>query len=200
MGLTSEILLFALFAVVSVISAIGVVVIRDPVKSAMSLIACFFSLACLFLLQSAELIAVLEVLVYAGAIMVLFVFVIMLLGAERLSFQSKLRWQAPLAIILIVVLIAATFLLFFNIQPTAGLAQLQPINEDAQDIEAFGSPHTVGKALFERYLLPFELTGILLLAAMIGAVVLAKDEKKPQPKAEGQQSQVESQQLKANSQ
>jgi NADH-quinone oxidoreductase subunit J len=182
-------ILFGLVALVAIVSAIGMLLSSNAIHAALFLVVNFACIALLYLGLNAPFLAMVQVTVYAGAIMVLFVFVIMLLGAERLSFQSKLRWQAPLAIVLIVVLIAATVLLFSNIQPTAGLAPLQPVNEAAQDVEAFGSPHTVGKVLFERYLLPFELTGILLLAAMIGAVVLAKDEKK-RPEATGPRPEI----------
>lgn len=182
-------ILFGLVALVAIVSAIGMLLSSNAIHAALFLVVNLVCIALFYLGLNAPFLAMVQVSVYAGAIMVLFVFVIMLLGAERLSFQSKLRWQAPLAIILIVVLIAATFLLFFNIQPTAGLAPLQPINETAQNVEAFGSPHAVGKALFEHYLFPFELTGLLLLVAMIGAVVLAKDEKK-RPEVKGQRPEA----------
>jgi NADH-quinone oxidoreductase subunit J len=107
-----------------------------------------------------------QVTVYAGAIMVLFLFVIMLLGAEQLGGQPVSQWQRPAAIVLAVVLLAeAAYLLFFH----AGA--LPPVSEAEA---AFGSPQLVGNVLFNQYLLPFEVTSILLLVAIVGAIVLSK--------------------------
>src|SRR5512134_2840925 len=108
-------ILFGLVAVVAVVSAIGMLLSTNAVHAALFLVVNFVCIALFYLGLNAPFLAMVQVTVYAGAIMVLFVFVIMLLGAERLSLQSRLRWQAPLAIFLIVVLVAATFLLFFNI-------------------------------------------------------------------------------------
>ena len=173
MGLTPEILLFALFAVVSVISAIGVVVIRDPVKAAMSLIACFFSLACLYLLQSAELIAVLEVLVYAGAIMVLFVFVIMLVENKDAPVVGSALVQkiaAPLKIAgTLAVAYALINLIRRSIPALAGSETLP---------EGFGSVASIGRTFFnDGFLFHFELTSLLLLVGIVGAVIVSKRRK-----------------------
>lgn len=170
MGLTAEILLFALFAVVSVISAVGVVVIRDPVKGAMSLIACFFSLACLFLLQAAELIAVLEVLVYAGAIMVLFVFVIMLVEQKDAPIVGSAlvnKVAAPVKVAAALAVAYAVVSLVKRSGPAlAGSAELP---------EGFGSVATIGRAFFmEGFLFHFELTSLLLLVGIVGAVIVSK--------------------------
>lgn len=167
MGLTPEVLLFALFAVVSIGSALLVVTLRDPVKSAMALILCFFCLACLFLLQRAELIAVLEVLVYAGAIMVLFVFVIMLvekrdeplLGStltSRLSLPLKLAAVGAVAFGLVSVIRASN------------------LPEPQELPDGFGSVATVGHEFFDNFLFHFELTSLLLLTGIVGAVIVSK--------------------------
>lgn len=167
MGLTAEILLFALFAVVSVISAVGVVVIRDPVKGAMSLIACFFSLACLFLLQAAELIAVLEVLVYAGAIMVLFVFVIMLLNQGPQSAETERQWLSPRTWVGPSVLAGILFIEM--------VVLLQGDRAPLVAGEIVG-PREVAVALFGQYILVIELASLLLLAGLIGAYHLGRRE------------------------
>ena len=171
-----EYLLFAIFAAVSWASAVGVVAIKDPVKSALSLVACFFCIACLYLLQAAELMAVLEVLVYAGAIMVLFVFVIMLVeqnddpiipvGAlDRIGFPIKLAAVALVTINMIVVIYRHAF---------AGASALS---------KGFGSPEAVGKLFFSNYLFHFELASVLLVVAIVGAVIISKDKSKEKEEA-----------------
>lgn len=176
MGLTPEIFLFALFSVVSLVSACMVVGLRDPVKAAMALIVSFFCLACLFLLQAAELIAVLEVLVYAGAIMVLFVFVIMLVEKRdgpvlSPSLSSKVAFPFKIASVLLV-----AFALWSAISraPLAGSAELP---------EGFGSVTMVGHEFFDNFLFHFEITSLLLLAGIVGAVVLSKKRPTEEPKA-----------------
>ncbi|MDD2696391.1 MAG: NADH-quinone oxidoreductase subunit J, partial [Anaerolineales bacterium] len=114
----------------------------------------------------APFIALTQITVYAGAIMVLFLFVIMLLGAEQMGHASPLRWQRPLALFLGVVLaVEAIYIVLTNraLLPTG--AQAGP---------TFGSPVMVGEVLFNQYLFPFEVISILLLAAMIGAIVLSR--------------------------
>jgi len=158
---------FAIFGAVSLISALGVVLLRNAVKSALSLIVCFFSLAALFLLQSAELLAVLEILVYAGAIMVLFVFVIMLVEnrdeeAARTLLGSKL--SLPFKVIGVVVV-------GFGV---ARIVAATTFPESAPLTPGFGSVGSVGKAFLTRYLLHFELTSLLLLVGIVGAVVISR--------------------------
>ena len=171
---SAEILLFALFAVSAVVSALGVVAIRNPVKGAMSLIACFFCLACLFLLQSAEMIAILEVLVYAGAIMVLFVFVIMLVEdkeqpiltpalGQRIAVPIKITGAAVVAASLISV-----------IRRSMSLDPSRQPNYPDELPEAFGTVAHVGRELFDNFLFHFEMTSILLLVGIVGAVVVSK--------------------------
>jgi NADH-quinone oxidoreductase subunit J len=175
---TPEILLFALFATTSIVSALGVVFIRDPVKAAMSLIACFFCLACLYLLQRAELIAVLEILVYAGAIMVLFVFVIMLVEHKDdaiVAHQLAQRVAVPLKVLAIAT-VAAAIALYIDRGAPAGLEELPA---------GFGSVKEVGREFFCRrvsesgdcsapFLFQFELTSLLLLIGIVGAVIVSR--------------------------
>jgi len=159
-----DIVLFAILAVVAIASALGMLLSRDAVYSALSLILNFGTVAVFYLLLEAQFIALTQITVYAGAIMVLFLFVIMLLGAERLRTKSTLGWQQPLAIISgVVLLVMAVYVIF--IRPDS--------LPEAGDVAAgFGSPNSIGLLLFNEYLLPFEVTSILLLVAIVGAILL----------------------------
>ena len=171
---SSEILLFALFAVSAVVSALGVVAIRNPVKGAMSLIACFFCLACLFLLQSAEMIAILEVLVYAGAIMVLFVFVIMLVEDKEQPILTPALGQriaVPVKVFGVAV-VAASFISVIRRSSQIMAEQRPPRPDELED--GFGSVKYVGHELFNNFLFHFEMTSILLLVGIVGAVIVSK--------------------------
>ncbi|HJL40431.1 MAG TPA: NADH-quinone oxidoreductase subunit J [Myxococcales bacterium LLY-WYZ-16_1] len=160
-------LLFGLFGGVSLLSAIGVVTIQNAVKCAMSLIVCFFGLAALFVLQSAELLAVLEVLVYAGAVMVLFVFVIMLVeNKDEESARTVLgsKWTLP-------VKLAGVGLVAFALGRAVRGAQF---GERAALPEGFGGVASVGRTFLRDHLLHFELTSLLLLIGIVGAVIVAR--------------------------
>ena len=159
-------LLFIIPVGVAVISALGMLFSRNAVYAALFLIVNFASVGVLYLLLQAPFIAVVQITVYAGAIMVLFLFVIMLLGAEQIGHDRRSRWFRPLAIGLGLVLLAETAYIVITNQ--AGLPSATMV------AEAFGSPAEIGSLLFQSYLLPFEITSILLLVAMIGAVVLTK--------------------------
>lgn len=167
MALNPETILFVLFSLGSIASALGVVVIRDPVKGAMSLIACFFTLACLFLLQAAETVAVLEVLVYAGAIMVLFVFVIMLVENRSASIvRNTVGQRVALPVKLIgVALVAYTIFDVIRGTPFASSRELPA---------GFGSVRAIGHEFFDNFVFHFEFASILLLVGIVGAVILSK--------------------------
>ncbi|MBN1311682.1 MAG: NADH-quinone oxidoreductase subunit J [Anaerolineae bacterium] len=169
-------ILFGLVALVAIVSAVGMLLSTNAIHAALFLVINLICIALFYLGLNAPFLAMVQITVYAGAIMVLFLFVIMLLGAEQVTLKSQLKWQAPLAIVLAVVMIAATFLLFFNVQASGGLSPLAPISEDPRQTETFGSPYAVGEVLFGAYLLPFEMTGVLLLVAMIGAIILTRNE------------------------
>jgi NADH-quinone oxidoreductase subunit J len=160
--------LFFLFAAIAVIAGISLVLQRHPISSALSLIFVMGSLSVLYLLLGAPFIAAAQLLVYAGAIMVLFVFVIMLLNA-RAEQRPKRGWAVTAAAVPLLALLVGMFSYFIN-QTFPNLAQV--------NISAFtgGGPHEVGMAIFTKYLLPFEITSALVLIAIIGAVVLAKKE------------------------
>ncbi len=165
-------ILFFIVGLTAVAAAIGMLVSRNAVYAALFLVLNFASVAVFYLVLGAPFIALAQVTVYAGAIMVLFLFVIMLLGADKLPKGTVLPWQRPLAIVLAAVLLAeAGFLLFQRVQLTASIG-----NPDAAT-NTTASLQDLGMTLFNQYLLPFEVTSILLLVAMIGAIVLTKTEK-----------------------
>ena len=168
---TVQLLLFLILALVAIASALGMLISRNAIYSALFLVVNFATVAVFFLLLDAPFIAVAQVSVYTGAIMVLFLFVIMLLGAERAGPIQTIPWQRPLAIILaVILLLEAGYIIFTNRSLGAVAEQQIPVG--------FGSPAQVGTALFSSYLLPFEITSVLLLVAMVGAIVLTKGEKK----------------------
>ena len=162
-----DVILFLIFALIAVVCAINVVVQTHPVSSALSLVGVMGSLAVLYLLLGAEFIAAAQVIVYAGAIMVLFVFVIMLLNAGA---ESKKGRSYTVQLVGVPLLIA-----FFAI---AAYAVQSMYGKEAVSFGGFrgGSPKDIGEALFTTYLLPFEVTSILILIAIVGAVVLARKE------------------------
>jgi NADH-quinone oxidoreductase subunit J len=165
-------ILFIVLAVVAVLTAIGLLVSRSAVYAALFLVLNFATVAVFYLLLGAPFIAMAQVTVYAGAIMVLFLFVIMLLGSERLPKGQVLPWQRPLAIGVSAVLLAeAAFLLLQRVQSTAVLADPGTAENSMESLR------TMAMMLFNQYLLPFEVTSILLLVAMVGAIVLTKQEK-----------------------
>ncbi len=158
-------LLFLIFAGIAVLCGLNVVFQRQPIASALSLIGVMGSLAVLYLLLGAQFIAAVQVIVYAGAVMVLFVMVIMLLnaGAEKPTGTSRMASQlgVPLLAGLLFALAGVVLLAFPDRQPVRfGVFQK-------------GGAADVGFALFTRYLLPFEATSVLVLIAVAGAVVLA---------------------------
>ena len=166
---------FVLLAGLAVGSAVSLVVQRNPLYSAISLVGVFMALAGLYLLLAAPFIAAVQVIVYAGAIMVLVVFVIMLLNVEEEEHRAaRLRYLIPTAVVLAAVLFGeAAFVLYFvqdagvaAIDPTAAGANAAPSN--------VGLTHSIGQGLFTTYLLPFEVTSILILMALVGAITLAR--------------------------
>ena len=172
-----ELILFWLFAVGAVGTASMVVLppmTRNPVYAALSLVISFFFVAGLYVLLFAHLLAVLQILVYAGAIMVLFLFVIMLLNLEEgeLGRQTTSWVQLAGAGAAVFIGVKAAILVTYSADnvPAGGV----PPEALALSTSDFGTVHRIGDTLFRQYLVPFELTGILLLVAVVGAVVLAK--------------------------
>jgi NADH-quinone oxidoreductase subunit J len=161
----AEIVFFWIFAVPLMISALGVIFARSPVYAAMSLVSAFFFLAGIYILLTAHLIAFLQIIVYAGAIMVLFLFVIMLLSLSdaELGFDriTAVKWVGIAGAL-------GVFGLVIRAIAEVPIQQMRPVAAD------FGTVKAVGKLLFTQYLLPFEATSVLLLVAIVGAVVVAK--------------------------
>ncbi len=165
-------ILFFILAAVALLSALGLLVSRNSVYAALFLVLNFATVAVFYLLLGAPFIAIAQVTVYAGAIMVLFLFVIMLLGGERLPKSKGLPGQLPLAIVLAgVLLIEVVFLLIQRLQVNPALTN------PSAEINSVDSLRLLGTTLFSNYLLPFEVTSVLLLVAMVGAIVLTKREK-----------------------
>jgi len=170
--MTLDLALFLVLALVAIATALGMLLSRNAIYSALFLVLNFVTVAVFYLLLGAPFIAMSQITVYAGAIMVLFLFVIMLLGADALPKTDVLPWQKPLAIALAVVLAAeSTFLLVTKARPVGDI--LAP----ADAANSMENLRQMGLVLFNQYLLPFEVTSILLLVAMVGAITLTKKEK-----------------------
>ena len=170
----SAILFFA-FAALAVVAAFNVILQRNPIYSAVGLITVLISLACVFLTLSAQFIAAIQVIVYAGAIMVLFVFVIMLLNlrAEE-SITDKVKYLKFVAPVLFVALILEVGAIVGALN--VPLKPLQSANDVADPSRVLGTVESIAQAMFTTYLLPFEATSVLILMAIVGSMLLAKRE------------------------
>ena len=168
--MTTDLWLFFGLAAVAVGAAVAMLLSRNAVYAALFLILNFATVAIFFLLLGAPFIAMAQVTVYAGAIMVLFLFVIMLLCAEQIHSRHRGGWQRPLAILMALVLLVETGTLIFGRGELSGL--IQPA------ASGYASPQAIGESLFTDFLLPFEVTSVLLLVAMVGVIVLTKEERK----------------------
>ena len=164
-----ELLIFYPLGATCVTLALAVILNKSPVGSAICLIGMMLGLAGIFVLLSAHFLAIIQVLVYAGAIMVLFMFVIMLLNLKGdVTLEWGIRSRNTLLTVLTVVLVLGILYEFSNVNSQVKFNTPQTLTKD------FGTTVEVGKLLFTEYVLPFEVASILLLVAMIGAVVLAK--------------------------
>lgn len=166
-----DVAVFAVSAVIVLAGAIGVVVSGNPVHAALSLVATLFGIAVLFVAQHAHFLAAVQVIVYAGAIVVLFLFVIMLLGvdSEEDVDEERLRGQRPLALALGLLSLAALLGLVRLTNWTTGAKSVAgPGTGEDENIEL------LARSIFTRYLLAFEITSVLLVIAVVGAVVLAR--------------------------
>jgi NADH-quinone oxidoreductase subunit J len=160
------ILFFAFFALAIVGTGIGVLLSLNAIYAALFLVANFSLVAVLYLVLGAPFLAMAQVTVYAGAIMILFLFVIMLLGAEKLPGKEPLKSQRWLGLVLGVVLLAqAALFVIWGWGST---------NQAAQTSPDFATPIQVASTLFTRYALPFEVTSVILLVAVIGVIVLTR--------------------------
>jgi NADH-quinone oxidoreductase subunit J len=160
-------LLFIIFAGMAIGCAIAMVSQSNPLYSAISLIGVFISLASIYVTLAAPFIAAVQVIVYAGAIMVLVIFVIMLLNVEHSEPRRKrLKFLVPMAIGMAAILLAEAVFILHSVQTTE--------NRVPRNLSDVGLTHSIGEGLFTGYLLPFELTSVLLLMAIVGAMSLAR--------------------------
>ena len=163
---TAEVVVFWILALPLIAAAVGVLLSRNPVNAAMCLVAAFFCLAGIYVLLVAHLVAFLQVLVYAGAIMVVFLFVIMLLSLHDEDLKEA-RWKAmQYAGVAAAIGLAAVMTRAIQSAGTLGFKTVE---------DGFGTVKAVGRLLYTQYLLPFEVTSLLLLVAIVGAVVVAKE-------------------------
>jgi len=162
-------ILFTYFAIAMTVLSLLVVTRKNPVHSVLLMLVLFVHMAGLYLLLNAEFLAAVQIIVYAGAIMVLFLFVVMLLNLRSEETVAKYQEQWPISAGIAVVL--AVFLVMI----VGKITVLPPLGKySIEAIQAEGSLMTVGMVLYTEFLLPFEIASIILLVAIIGAVVLAK--------------------------
>jgi len=170
--MTSELIVFLVLSLVAISSGLGMLFSRNAVYSALFLVLNFVTAAVFYLLLGAPFIAMAQITVYAGAIMVLFLFVIMLLGTENLAPSNSLPWQRPLAVLLAVTLAVESTYLVFARAGSSAVITAPDITVNSMD-----NIRELAMTLFNQFLLPFEITSILLLVAMVGAIVLTKQVK-----------------------
>ena len=167
-----EVAIFWIFSAIAVASALLCVTRRNPIASALWLVLTMLSLAGMFVLLEAHFIAAMQVLVYAGAIMVLFLFVIMLLNVGRSDASDLPGWMGHVLMLAIGGVLAIELWAMTRMVPVDDIrlpmGTLQQMNEQQGAVQVISEP------LFREYLVPFEITSVLLLAAVVGAVVLAK--------------------------
>ncbi len=171
------------FGLLTVVAALGVVFAAKPLNSALSLVATLFLVAVHFAMLGADFVAALQVLIYAGAIMVLVIFVIMLLGLDEASAVSKFKVPRYLAAVFCGVFLG---LLVFAVS-SEGIFPVGIMDSVAGGASESnpGSPREVGMVLLTEFIFPFQLAALLLLAAIVGAVLLAHEEKRPLGKGRG---------------
>ncbi len=172
-----EMILFFIFGAVALIGAIAVISFRHPIYSALSLIVTFFAQAGLFVLLGAHFVAAVQVIVYAGAIMVLFLFVIMLLNLGTLSAQGALTGKLKgVAVVLGILFAAQGIFIAVNVFKNTEVGTVEAMEKAAALNDNPIETYDIGQLLFTDYLLPFEVTSLILLAALIGVIVLVKRE------------------------
>jgi NADH-quinone oxidoreductase subunit J len=163
-----DIVLFLLFAAIAVVCALNLVIQKHPIASALSLIGVMAALAAIYLQLGGEFIAAAQLVVYAGAIMVLFVFVIMLLNEGKERKAKRLLWVSIGGLPLLFVFVALIHFMITHLLPSSENVQFGGFTD--------GTAAAIGTKLFTAYLLPFEVTSVLILIAIVGAIVLARKE------------------------
>lgn len=165
-----ESVVFYLFGLIAIVTAILVIIQKNPIYSALFLITTLFSIAVLFLLLNAQFVSAVQVLVYAGAIMILFLFAIMLLNIKYEEKAFATLTKLKILSIFIAVILFAEFIYVISSRKGLGMAgDITP-----EKINQIGNVELIGKILFTRYLFPFEVASLVLLVAMVGIIVLAK--------------------------
>jgi NADH-quinone oxidoreductase subunit J len=175
MYITATTVAFVVLAVTAVLSGLGVILFRNAVYSALSLILNLFSLALFFLLLNALFIAVVQVLIYTGAIMVLFLFVVTMLAPDAQDTEQRdpIRWQKGAAAGLGVILAGGLSYILLN-TVLSPAARAPAGNSLSSKVDTFGSIQAFGMGLFHGFLFPFEVTSVLLVVAILGALVLGR--------------------------
>ncbi len=170
-------ILFYVFAALAVVCALGVVTMRNPMYGALCLLGTFLSIAALFLLRHAEFVAVVQIFVYGGGIMVLFLFVIMLVNLHRLSETRLFGGPVPAVIVLAVLLLVLFGWVFIQARfdtPGTQPEMFTSFIDQHGKLQQLGNSQAVAWNLYTKNLLPFEIASLFLLVAMIGAVVLGR--------------------------
>lgn len=159
---------FFYFAGVIVLTSILVVALRNPIYSALSLLIMFFHVAGLYVTLHAEFLAAVQIIVYAGAILVLYLFVVMLLNVKR---EERYHAQLPIAALLGLTILTEIVLLTLQHRFGGDVSSTESVSPAG---EALGNTEAIGQVLYSTYLFPFEVASLILLVAMIGAILLAK--------------------------
>lgn len=170
--MSTVLILFYFLAAITLATAFLTIYSRNPIHSAIYLVICFFSIAGHYLLLNSQFLAIVHIIVYSGAIMILFLFTIMLMNLNKEDEVHKPRIKRFGAIIVFCSLCAILITIFFNSKPVADISD--STGEDYQSIKALGKVMLDGES---GYMIPFEFVSILLLVAMIGTVLLSKKEK-----------------------
>lgn len=169
--MTLSLLLFYLFSAVLLTSSLLVISVRNTVYAVMFLILAFVNAACLFILAGSEYIALLLIVVYVGAIAVLFLFVVMMLNVDVIKAKNEIRRKRPLLILIAVILFSEIFIITkFSSVKFYEKTNLYPVSENVSNVSAIGS------VLYTDFILPFQMAGVILFIAMIGAIVLTLKE------------------------
>lgn len=183
-----DLITFLIAGCAVVLGALGVILMRNPVHSALMMIMTLFAVAVLFIEQNAQFLAAVQVIVYAGAIVVLFLFVIMLLGVDKKENISKdsLKGQRPLAFVAVIVIFAEILTLSKGNWATGTHGTVLSTSSSGSNIVQ------LAQSIFTTYLLPFEATSVLLIIAVVGAVVLVRRSDEPAQSSSDVERQSES--------
>ncbi len=170
--MTLNLIFFLILALVALATGLGMLMSRNAVYSALFLVLNFMTVAVFYILLGAPFIAMSQVTVYAGAIMVLFLFVIMLLGAEAIAGEFRVRNVIFPGVLAVILVAEAAYLLITRARPAGNVFSPDVATNTMTNLQQ------LGMTLFQQYLLPFEVTSILLLVAMVGVIVLVQKEKR----------------------